>query len=399
MARHPKPAQPVIETVVVQPTPFCNIECTYCYLPNRRDRSVMSAETLRAAFERIFSSGWTAGGLTVIWHAGEPLVPPVSYYREAFDLIETLRPPELLLHHSLQTNGMLLTEEWCEFLKERDVGIGVSIDGPRHLHDAHRLTRGGRGTFDRTLAGIRLLRRHGVPFHVITVLSKHSLDDPQSLFDFYVAESIDQVCFNVEESEGNHRSELFGLSDLRIRFAAFLDRFWRLARTSGRFRLIREIDSMLPRILRPDEVPMGNEQVLPFGMVNIACNGDVSSFSPELLGLKSGRHADFIVGNVHHQSLAEMLASPAMRSMAAEIAEGVEACRAACEYFAVCGGGAPVNKLTENGSFATTRTRFCELTQMVPTDLILDALERIELEENPSLVPGPKLEPLVLSSI
>jgi uncharacterized protein len=113
-------------------------------------------------------------------------------------------------------------------------------------------------------------------------------------------------------------------------------------------------------------------------MVNVACNGDVSSFSPELLGLKNAGYDDFIVGNVHTHRLADMLTSQTMQRMTRDIARGVEACRQNCPYFSVCGGGAPVNKLTENGSFATDRTRFCELTQMAPTDLILDALERFD---------------------
>jgi uncharacterized protein len=369
------PTGAVIETLVIQPTPFCNIECTYCYLPNRRDRSVMPRETLDAVFARVFASGWAAPALTVIWHAGEPLVLPVEYYREAFDRIECARPRDLGLRHSIQTNGMLITPEWCDLFKQYSVGVGVSLDGPRHLHDTHRLTRSGRGTFDQTMRGVRLLREHGVPFHVITVLSERSLDDPDGLVDFYIAESIDQVCFNVEESEGDHRSGLFAMADLRRRFHDFLDRFWRKARQSGRFDFIREIDTMLPRILRPEEAPMGNCQVAPFGMLNVACNGDVSSFSPELLGLRNEAYDDFIIGNVHTNSLAEMARSAPMQRMSCDIARGVEACRRTCGYFSVCGGGAPINKLTENGSFASERTRYCELTQMVPTDLILDGLE------------------------
>jgi uncharacterized protein len=371
-------ANPMIATLVIQPTPFCNIACTYCYLPHRSDRSVMARETLQAVFERVFASGWCAPELTVIWHAGEPLVLPIAYYRDAFDRIERMRPTDLRVRHAIQTNGMLITPAWCELLREYHVGVGVSVDGPRHLHDAHRVTRGGRGTFDRTMAGIRLLRTHGVDFHVITVLSQHSLDDPEGLVDFYISEGIDQVCFNVEESEGDHRSGLFAQANLRQRFTDFLDRFWRSARRRGGFRLIREIDAMLPRVLRPEEAVMTNEQVVPFGMLNVACNGDVSSFSPELLGLKNAAYDDFIIGNVLTHSLEDMRASAAMQCMARDIARGVEACRQSCEYFSVCGGGAPVNKLTENGSFASDRTRFCELTQMVPIDLILDALERID---------------------
>ncbi|HET6233971.1 MAG TPA: SPASM domain-containing protein [Acetobacteraceae bacterium] len=135
---------------------------------------------------------------------------------------------------------------------------------------------------------------------------------------------------------------------------------------------------MLPRVLRPEEAVMQNEQVVPFGMLNVACNGDVATFSPELLGLKNADYDDFIIGNVHTHSLEDMRASATLQRMARDIDRGVEACRRTCGYFSVCGGGAPVNKLTENGSFASDRTRFCELTQMVPTDLILDALERVE---------------------
>lgn len=273
---------------------------------------------------------------------------------------------------------MLITPAWCDLFKEYGVGVGVSVDGPRDLHDAYRRTRKGRGTFDQTIAGIRLLRRLGVDFHVITVLSRDSLLDPDRLVDFYLEEGIDQVCFNVEESEGEHQSTLFSQPDLRHRFNMFLDRFWRSARKRGGFRFIREIDAMLQRIVRPDEAILRNEQVTPFGMVNVTCDGDVSSFSPELLGLKNATYGDFIIGNVHTHSLEQMWASEPMQLMTYDIARGVAACRRTCEYFSVCGGGAPINKLTENGSFATDRTRFCELTQMVPTDLILDALERID---------------------
>ena len=372
------PANPVIETMVIQPTPFCNIACTYCYLPHRGDRSVMARETLQAAFERVFASGWSAPELTVIWHAGEPLVLPVEYYRDAFDLIERMRPKTLRVRHAIQTNGMLITAAWCELFRDYHVGVGVSLDGPRHLHDAHRRTRSGRGTFDKTMAGINLLRRNGIDFHVITVLAQDSLDDPDGLVDFYIGEGIDQVCFNVEESEGDHQSALFAQADLRQRFTLFLDRFWRSARQRGSFRLIREIDAMLPRVLRPNEAVMTNEQVVPFGMLNVACNGDVSSFSPELLGLKNAAYDDFIIGNVLTHSLEDMRTSTTMQRMAHDIARGVDACRENCAYFSVCGGGAPVNKLTETGSFASGRTRFCELTQMVPIDLILDALEQLD---------------------
>jgi uncharacterized protein len=369
---------PLIHTVVLQPTPFCNINCRYCYLPQRDDKTVMPLETVITIFEKIFASGWSSPYLTIIWHAGEPLVLPTSYYQAAFEAIEALRPSGIALRHCVQTNGMLIDQDWCDFIKKWRIGVGVSVDGPRHLHDAKRVTRAGKGTFERTIAGIRLLRRENVPFHVITVLSENSMHAPEELLDFYISEGIDDVCFNVEESEGTYVSGLLTGSDPAASFRYFLDRFWTLSRKSSRIQFIREIDGMIPRIFRPEQTCAENSQVEPFGMVNVDCHGNVSSFSPELLGYKNPKYNDFLVGNILAESLEDMLRSPAMQAMARDIATGVAACRKECDYFSVCGGGAPVNKLAENGSFESTRTAFCSLVQIVPTDLILNALDRLE---------------------
>ena len=314
----------------------------------------------------------------MVWHAGEPLVVPVSFYREAFATIERLRPSSVIVKHSFQTNGMLIDAEWCRFFLEWNVGVGVSIDGPRALHDRNRKTRSGKGTFDQTLAGIRCLRANGVPFHVISVLSRDSLDLPDELLDFYLAEGIDQVCFNVEESEGDHVSDLFEGAELRHRYAAFLRRFWHRARASGRVKFVREIDLALPRVFRPDGLPARNIQTEPLAMLNVDSHGNVSSFSPELLGLKNKDYGDYLLGNINHQSLGQIYQTCLASALHRDIQAGVRACEAACEYFSVCGGGAPGNKLFENGTFASTTTSYCTLTQMVPTDLILEAYGRLE---------------------
>jgi uncharacterized protein len=375
----PRDAVPMMDLVVVQPTPFCNINCSYCYLPQRNVTTVMEQSTVTNLFKKIIASGWTREGLTVIWHAGEPLVVPISFYETAFQCIESLRPASLTIRHSIQTNGMLITPQWCDLFKKWNVGVGVSIDGPKHLHDAHRVTRSGRGTFDKSMAGIRVLQKESVPFHVISVLSHEGIKAPQQMFDFYLAEGISDVCFNVEESEGDHVSDLFAKDDAEGAFKRFLSEFWRLSRRGEQVRFIREVDGMLPRVFRPDKSPMRNSQVEPFGMLNVDCLGNVSSFSPELLGLKNAEYDDFIVGNINTQSLEDMLGSETMIAMTRDISAGVQACRTNCEYFSVCGGGAPVNKLAENGSFRSTRTAFCALTQMVPIDLILDAFERLKV--------------------
>jgi uncharacterized protein len=368
--------------VVVQPTAFCNINCTYCYLPDRNNKHVIAQSTVTRLFGEIFASGWSCPEITVVWHAGEPLAVPVAFYRDAFAAIEQMRPQSVIVKHSFQTNGMLIDAEWCRLFLEGNVGVGVSIDGPRELHDRHRKTRSGKGTFDKTLAGIRCLRANGVPFHVISVLSRDSLSMADELLDFYLSEGIDQICFNLEESEGDHVSDLFAPTregpPLRARYAAFLRRFWHRARASGQVKFVREIDLALPRVFRPDGSPTRNIQTEPLAMLNVDSHGNVSSFSPELLGLKNKDYGDFLLGNINRQSLAEIHRTCIGSALHRDIQAGVRACSAACDYFSVCGGGAPGNKLFENGSFASTTTSYCTLTQMVPTDLILEAYERLE---------------------
>lgn len=370
-----------INTIVLQPTPFCNIRCKYCYLPTRDDVSTMSLDTIRATFRRVFESSYAGQQITVIWHAGEPLVLPVSYYETAFQAIEHLCPLGVTLRHSFQTNGTLVTKEWCDLIRKWNVGVGVSIDGPRDMHDANRVTRSGKGTFDKAMRGARLLQAEGIPFHVISVLSKDALQKPKELYAFYMAEGIRDVCFNVEESEGDHVSELMqqGRVATRLQFQQFLQRFWTLSRQTPGIDFIREIDGLITRIFRPEEARVGNDQVEPLAMLNVDCKGNVGTFSPELLGYRNERYHDFLVGNVHMHTLEQMLHSPAMKAMVDDINAGVEACRQECGYFSICGGGAPVNKLSENGTFASTQTSFCNLVQITPADLILSAFSQMEL--------------------
>ena len=372
---------PTIQLLVVQPTPFCNIDCRYCYLPNRTSKAVVARETLQNLFSQVFASEWIGGGLSVVWHAGEPMVLPIGFYRDAFALVETLRPPELQVVHSFQTNGTLIDDDWCRFFAEARINLGVSIDGPQHFHDRNRVTRSGRGTFERTIAGIRLLRRHGVPFHVISVLTPQSMVAAREMFDFYIAEGIEQVCFNVEELEGDHVSELFREADTDALYYRFLGEFWRLsAAAPGKIKFVREIETALQQVIRPREAPFYNQLVEPFAIVSMDWAGNIATFSPELLGLKNPVYDDFVLGNINRDTLVDLADSPVLVRMLADIKAGVTMCQQQCGYFSVCGGGEPVNKLAENGTFVSSETSYCRITKMRATDLILDALDRIPPE-------------------
>jgi uncharacterized protein len=373
-------ARPKIQLLVVQPTPFCNIDCRYCYLPDRSNKAVVADGTLSNLFSQVFASGWASEGLSVVWHAGEPMVLPIDFYRRAFRLIDGMKPEHVAVRHSFQTNATLIDAAWCDFFAEEQVSVGVSVDGPKRLHDRNRVTRSGRGTFDRTIAGVRLLRDRGVPFHVISVLSAESLAAPREMFEFCAAEGIEHVCFNVEESEGGHVSRSFATAGIEDAYYRFLSEFWRLsAAAPGKIKFIREIDDATRMVLRPQEVGFFNQLVEPFAVTSMDWRGNISTFSPELLGLKHAGYEDFIIGNINRDCLIDLPQRPVLGKMLADITAGVALCRDRCEYFSVCGGGEPVNKLFENGGFATTETTYCRMTKMRATDLVLDRLDQIHV--------------------
>jgi uncharacterized protein len=365
-----------LELLVLQPTPFCNLDCTYCYLPDRDSKRRMSDATLNRVFQFVFSSGIVEQGFTVVWHAGEPMVLPVGYYERAIEIGGDHNPGGVQVRHSFQTNGVLIDDAWCDFFKRHQVNVGVSVDGPAFLHDRNRKTRKGAGTQHRVMEGIRKLKNNEVPFHVISVLTGESLDYADELYDFYVENEIREVAFNIEEVEGPHATSSLGVIGVEDRFRRFIGRFFDLVARDDLAISVREFDSMVPMILGGDhkeDFPPTQENA-PCAILSVDCEGNFTTYSPELLGLKSSQYGDFAIGNVNTDTLASAINGEKFRNMSNDIARGLSKCRDTCEYYSLCGGGAPVNKYFENGSFDSSETMFCRLNRKVIVDVIVAKL-------------------------
>ncbi len=286
-----------LELLVIQPTPFCNLDCEYRYLPDRSSTTRISEEVLRRVFEQVLSSSYARDSFTVVWHAGEPLVLPVAFYERAIALIAELNSSGLTINHSFQTNGTLITPAWCEFVKRHHVGVGVSVDGPAFLHDARRKTRSGKGTHARVMRGIRCLQEHGIDFHVISVLTRESLNHADELFQFYVENGLRRVGFNVEEIEGvNLRSSLRSRAPSE-QIRGFFGRFLELNRSS--VLEIREFDGLATFIGRGAGFIDRNQENTPLRIINVDCAGNFSTFSPELLGCEEPDLRGFHDGQRH----------------------------------------------------------------------------------------------------
>jgi uncharacterized protein len=370
-----------IRLLILQPTPFCNINCSYCYLPNRNVKERMSTDTFTKILERLVESNFVGDHISFVWHAGEPLALPVAYYSQLFEQIECFPSLASKVTHSTQTNGLLINDDWCRFFQKHHVSVGLSLDGPAFIHDAYRKDRRGQGTLSRALKGIERLDRYGIEYHVIAVLTSDSLDYAEEIFSFFLNLGVKNLGFNIEEKEGTNLSSSLERRDIDERIKRFFWKTYDLQKRHGNKLKIREFDRSFQTIAtsdleRPGSADAVNDQVSPIKILSIDYAGYFSTFSPELLGMKDVQHGDFIFGNVHEDSFESIWTRPNFIETLIEINKGVERCRSECEYFALCGGGAPSNKLYENGSFDSAETMYCKYTIKYPIDIALYELER-----------------------
>jgi len=369
-----------LELLVLQGTPFCNLDCSYCYLPERDDQRRMDIAVAERAVERVLQAGLVEREFTVVWHAGEPLVLGVDYYDEAIERIRRLVPREVEVSHSIQSNGVLIDSRWCDFFKRRHIRLGLSIDGPAAIHDAFRRTRDGKGTHARLSRKLELLQSQRVPFHVIAVLTAESIRQPEAMFEYFCGLGIEQLCFNIEEIEGCNLSSKLLERDRYASYTRFMTRFHELRQQRRPDLRIREIDGAISAVTgwrgQADAAAPRPQENTPFKIVNVDVSGDFCTFSPELLGGRHARYGEFRLGNLFATSIDECLRDPHYRKIADAVAAGVSKCRAECDYFDLCGGGSPSNKLAENNRLDSSETAFCRLQRKACVDVALNLLEQ-----------------------
>ena len=171
---------------------LCNLACKYCYylekarlydhLP-QKERFNMSDRTLET-FIRQYLEAQTQPQVLFTWHGGEPLMRPLSFYKRALQLQQHYARGRII-DNCLQTNGTLLTDEWCRFFRENNWLIGISIDGPQELHDKYRRACEGQPSFYKVMRGIRLLQKHGVEWNAMGVVNDCNAGHPLEVYHFY----------------------------------------------------------------------------------------------------------------------------------------------------------------------------------------------------------------------
>ena len=167
----------------------CNLACKYCYYLEKNklyptaQRHLMSDEMLEQ-FTREYIEAQTMSQVLFTWHGGEPLLRSIDFYRKALSLQQKYAGGRRI-DNVIQTNGTLLTDEWCEFFAQNHWLVGISIDGPQPYHDHYRLTAAGKPSWQKVMQGIKLLKKHGVEWNAMAVVNAYNVNHPLEFYRFF----------------------------------------------------------------------------------------------------------------------------------------------------------------------------------------------------------------------
>jgi uncharacterized protein len=167
----------------------CNLDCAYCFFLSKEmlypgSRFRMADELLETYIRQLFEAHRTPV-VEVSWQGGEPTLMGLDFFRRSVEYVGRYRRPGQTAQYTFQTNGTLLDDDWCAFLKQHGFLVGLSVDGPREIHDTYRLNKGGKGTFDQVMRAWELLRKHGVEFNILCTIHAANADRPVEVYRFF----------------------------------------------------------------------------------------------------------------------------------------------------------------------------------------------------------------------
>jgi len=351
-------------TLLIKPSGSdCNIDCKYCFYKNRagqfgRGKQRMSDKVLGKMIKDYLKLGFPVAGFA--WQGGEPTLMGLDFYKKVVQLQKKYGSDGQQINNALQTNGILLTDKWCQFLHDNNFLVGISIDGPKEFHDYYRLTNTGEGTFDKVIKGIETCKKHKVEFNTLTLLNNKNVEYPDELFDFFIENDIRYLqfipCVEFDKSSG----EIADFSITPDQYGEFLCRLFDRWYDYGPQKLsIRDFESIISYCIG------GNHTVCTFGKqcsayIVVEHTGDCFC-------------CDFFVepkwrlGNIFDRPLEKLAADPRKRAFARAKQNLSDKCLV-CRHLAVCRGGcmkdrAPLNESWHSESyFCQSYKRFFDYT-------------------------------------
>jgi uncharacterized protein len=383
----------------------CNIDCTYCFFlskealyPNEKSR--MAAATLEEYIRQLLESHRTPD-VTVAWQGGEPTLMRREFFERAVEVVEKYRRPGQTVLHTFQTNGILLDDDWCAFFKKHGFLVGLSVDGPREIHDTYRVDRRDHGTFERVMDGWRLLRKHQVDFNILCTVNAanqyHGRTVYRFLRDELGAKWVQFIPIIERASEETLAIANQGWSDQPGRKRLLYTQTGNLVTERsvggeqyGRF-LIDVFEEWVRHDIATVFVQLFDVTLEAFFGRHMLCIhaptcglGPALEHNGDLYSCDHFVEPKFLLGNIHQTHMVELIASPAQRKFGQDKHDSLTAQCRDCKVRHLCNGGCPKDRFAlsrdgESGQnylcaglelfFMHTGPAFTAMAQLLQQDL------------------------------
>jgi len=336
----------------------CNMSCSYCYYLEKRnlyrdeEKQFMSEQMLEE-FTRQYIESQTMPQVLFTWHGGEPLLRPISFYKHALQLQRKYAGGRQI-DNCIQTNGTLLTDEWCEFLRENNFLVGISIDGPKALHNTYRHTRRGDPSFDHVMRGVCLLQKHEVEWNAMAVVNRVNAEQPLEFYHFFkeigcqylqftpvverLVDRIDGLSLMPGMQEGGTLSEFSVTPEQWGHFLCTIYDEW-VKYDVGRL-FVQLFDATL-----------ANWVGEPPGICSLSAScghAAVMEYNGDLYSCDHFVFPEYRLGNISNQTLTEMIYSERQQSFGSQKSLSLTRQCRECQFLFACHGECPRNRFVND---------------------------------------------------
>lgn len=340
---------------------LCNLACDYCYYTEKaklyqdNPKHVMSDELLEKFIEEYINSQ-TMPQVLFTWHGGETLMRPVAFYQKAIELQKKYAHGRTI-DNCIQTNGTMLTDEWCRFFHKNHWLVGVSVDGPQEFHDEYRKNKQGKPSFVKVMQGIRLLNKHQVEWNALAVVNDFNADYPLDFYHFFkeigcryiqFTPIVERICQHsdgrhlaaVEEGEGETMADFSITAEQWGNFLCTIFDEW-VKQDVGQY-FIQLFDATLANWI--------GEQPGICTLAKTCGHAGVMEFNGDVYACDHFVFPQYKLGNIYSKTLVEMMYSEQQTAFGQAKQESLPTQCKQCTYLFACNGECPKNRFCQTAS-------------------------------------------------
>jgi uncharacterized protein len=334
----------------------CNLRCAYCYYNGNQHEAlqIMDESTLDVVLMRLLEA--SPKSIRFVWHGGEPTLARIKFYKKVVELQSKYMLPSQECRNSIQTNGTLITPEWVDFFKEFNFGVGISLDGPEHVHNYARLDAGEKGSFNKVMQGINYLKAANIHTGAIAVINSYSVKYPDDIFRFFYENNI-WLSANNCESVPEDPESIQKLAVEPMEYAHFLLRLFELwLETDNPKFQIRPLNDLV-QILTGYKAQLCKFKGFCYQHITVDTNGDVYPCNDY-------RKPKYLLGNLIESSFEKILQSSVADYYYSGHEQTLSTC-SKCKWVIICKGWC---RRTWNGKTGVEDIQdltYCEALQLI----------------------------------